>query len=100
YFQVDSMQGSWTQASSAGGGNFSGATAALQNGSHTLYAFATDGQDATSTITGAQSSPLVGSIASYTFSVAGSGSPFSASPSPLAFGNQTMGTTSSAKTLT
>lgn len=99
YFQVDSAQGAWTQASSTGGENYSG-TASLQNGSHTLYAFATDGQDATSTITGVQSSPLIGSIASYTFSVAGSGSSFSASPSPLAFGNQTQETTSSAKTLT
>ncbi len=100
YFQVDSMQGQWTQATNTGGGNFSGTTASLQNGSHTLYAFATDGQDATSTITGAQSSPLIGSIASYTFSVAGSGSSFSVSPSPLAFGSQTQGTTSSAKSLT
>lgn len=99
YFLVDSLQGPWTQATSTGGGKFSGTTT-LQNGSHTLYAFATDGQDATSTITGVQSSPLIGSIASYTFTVAGSGSPFSASPSPLTFGNQTEGTTSSAKTLT
>lgn len=100
YFQLDSEQGTWTQASNNGGGNFSGSATALQNGSHIVYAFATDGQDATSTITGVQSSPLIGSIASYTFSVTGSGSSFSASPSPLAFGNQTQGTTSSAKTLT
>lgn len=100
YFQVDSEQGPWSQATSTGGGNFSGAAASLSQGSHTLHAFATDGQDATSTITGMQSSPLIGSIASYTFSVTASGPAFSASPSPLAFGNQTQGTTSSAKTLT
>lgn len=100
YFQVDSQQGTWTQATSLGSGKFSGVTASLTSGSHTIYAFATDGQDSTSTVTGVQSGPLIGSIASYTFTEAGSGSSFSAVPSPLAFGNQTQGTTSSPRTLT
>ncbi len=66
---MDSWQGPWTAGINAGSGNFSGTTAALAPGFHTIYAFATDGEDATSTITGLQSDPLVGSIQAYGFVV-------------------------------
>jgi hypothetical protein len=36
---------------------------------HILYAYATDGQEATSTNTGVQSSPLIGNIKAYEFLV-------------------------------
>jgi DNA-binding beta-propeller fold protein YncE len=68
-FQVDSWRGIWTAATSEGSGNFQGITPALLPGFHILYAYATVGQQATSTITAAQSSPLIGSIAAYGFLV-------------------------------
>ena len=70
FYQVDTWQGPWTAATPQGSGAFTGNTATLQLGFHILYAYATDGEEATSTITGAQSSPLVGSIAAYGFLVA------------------------------
>jgi hypothetical protein len=68
-FQVDTWQGPWAAATPTGGGNFSATTPALQPGLHTLFAYATDAQAATSTNTGSQSSLLVGAIAAYTFVV-------------------------------
>jgi uncharacterized repeat protein (TIGR01451 family) len=67
YFRLDDIAGSWTAAS--GSGPFTASLSGLSNGSHTLYAFAADGQDAP-LATGQQSSPLVGAMASYTFTVA------------------------------
>jgi len=68
-FQVDTWQGTWSAATSEGSGKFQGTTPALLPGFHILYAYATDGQQATSTITGAQSSLLIGSVAAYGFLV-------------------------------
>jgi len=69
-FQVDTWQGSWMAAKNEGGGHFQGkVTQALQKGVHTLYAYATDGQEATSTNTGEQSSPLIGNVKAYVFLV-------------------------------
>jgi len=68
-FQTDTWQGTWTAATSEGSGKFQGTTPALLAGFHILYAYATDGQQATSTSVGAQSSPLIGSIAAYGFLV-------------------------------
>jgi hypothetical protein len=72
YFQLDTWQGAWTSASSAGTpGSFTGTLPALSHGIHILYAYATDGQDASSIQTGGagigQSSPLIGNIAAYLF---------------------------------
>jgi hypothetical protein len=69
YYQVDTDQGTWLTATPAGGSSFSGTTPTLTPGNHTLYAFATDGNDATTINAGPQSSPLVGAIAAYTFAV-------------------------------
>ena len=69
-FQIDTWQGSWAVAKNEGSGRFQGKVKhPLQKGMHILYAYATDGQDATSTNTGVQSSPLVGNIAAYAFLV-------------------------------
>lgn len=68
-FQLDTRQAPWTAAASQGGDAFTGQTSPLQLGFHILYAFATDSQDATSTNTGRQSSPLIGNIAAYGFLV-------------------------------
>ncbi len=70
YYQFDTWQGGWTRANSAGApGSFSATAPTLALGTHVLYAYATDGQDATSINTGFQSSPLIGSIAAYVFTV-------------------------------
>jgi YVTN family beta-propeller protein len=71
YFQFDTWQGPWASATSAGGGRFSGTAQALSQGTHILYAYATDGQDASSALAtngnGSGSSPLIGNIAAYLF---------------------------------
>jgi YVTN family beta-propeller protein len=73
-FQVDSWQGPWTAAESTGPGAFSGTVTAPRQGFHILYAYATDGQEATSTMgssnNGAGTSPLVSNITAYGFVVA------------------------------
>jgi YVTN family beta-propeller protein len=107
YFQMDTWQGAWTAATPGTGGSFTGATGTLQPGFHTLYAYATDGQDASLTQgqgeLGGNSSPIIGNIAAYGFLATGApvnAPAFSASPSPLAFGSQTKGTESKPLTLT
>ncbi len=81
YFQYDTWQGEWKTATTFNGttGTVNDATSLLY-GNHVLYTFATDGQDSTSTNTGSQSSPLIGSIAAYAFTVAG---PISTPPSAI-----------------
>lgn len=61
-YQVDTWQGKWSSSLPS----FSGTTAPLLPGMHTLYAFAIDGQAATSTQAG---SPLIGNITAYSFLV-------------------------------
>ena len=98
-FQVDTWQWPWLNATSQGGGAFSGAASTLQPGFHILYAYATDGEEATSTITGTQSNPLTGSIAAYGFLV-GPPPVAGVSPTSLSFGNQAIGSASAAQTVT
>ncbi len=101
-YQFDSWTGSWTSAvRGTPSGNsvaFSATVAApLAPGFHILYAFATDGEDGTSVNTGAQSSPLIGTIASYGFLVAPPvGTAF---PPALTFAAQTQNTSSAAQTV-
>jgi len=64
-FQVDTCQGAWTRATGSGS-SFTGRTAPLLPGFHFLYAYADDGQDATSV---QADSPLTGAIAAYGFLV-------------------------------
>ena len=74
FFQVDTWQGPWAAAKLlipvTSPVTFTGTTAALTPGFHILYAYATDGEEATATITGGQTAPLVGTMAAYGFLVA------------------------------
>jgi YVTN family beta-propeller protein len=97
-FQMDTWLGSWTPATPTTHGNFTGTTTPLLPGFHTIFAYATEGEEATSTISGAQSSPLIGTIAAYGFLVA---TPLAdVAPPSLSFGNQQVGTQSSPQTVT
>jgi hypothetical protein len=66
YYQVDTWTGRWLEASPAGASG-SGQTPALLRGTHLLFAFAVDGQEATSINTGTGSSPIIGQISAYHF---------------------------------
>ena len=94
-FQVDTWQGPWTAATAQGNGAFTGTTIALQPGVHILYAFATDGLEAT---TGSSSSVLISNISAYEFLVSPPSG--SLSPSSLNFGNQPIDTSSPEQTVT
>ena len=86
FYQVDGWQGTWTNATNNGSGAFSATLASLVPGFHMLYAYSTDGEAATSTITGLQASPLIGNIAAYGFVVMPTGASFT--PPSLSFGNE------------
>src|SRR5277367_681810 len=80
FFQLDSWQGPWTAATpNLTAPGFSGTAPTLVPGTHTLFAYATDGEDSSTTHTGGngigESSPLIGSIAAYTFTVTDSTGP-------------------------
>ena len=66
YYRLDTRDGRWSLAS--GSGPYTASFSGLAPGPHTLYAFAADGQDAP-LATGPQSIPLLGEVASYTFTV-------------------------------
>jgi DNA-binding beta-propeller fold protein YncE len=67
-FQVDTWQGEWTAAAPQASGQWRGTVQEmLQKGGHILYAYETDGQEATSTNTGDQSSPIIGNMTAYEF---------------------------------
>jgi YVTN family beta-propeller protein len=68
YFQVDTWQGPWTIATGANP-NFTGQTGALSLGSHILYAFAGDGQEAGIVGDGLNGQVTIGAIAAYQFTV-------------------------------
>ncbi len=68
YYQVDTLQGDWSKATSVTP-SFAGTTGELQQGVHILYAFASDGMTADSVQTGQQSAPLIGTIQAYMFVV-------------------------------
>ena len=60
-------------ATAQGAGAFQGTTATLTPGLHVIYAYATDGQEATSAMgspsSGAGGSPLISNIVGYMFMV-------------------------------
>ncbi|MFZ0911594.1 MAG: hypothetical protein WAN24_19145 [Candidatus Acidiferrales bacterium] len=100
-YQIDSWSGAWTAAlrgtSSGNSAAFSATVATpLTPGFHIVYAFATDGEDGTSASTGAQSSPLIGTITAYGFLVAPQVA--TAFPPALTFAPQTQNTPSAAQT--
>ena len=71
YFRLDNTSGPWTEAPASASGSYTANFSSLPAGSHTLYAFAVDDQVAPLS-TGPQSIPLVGQLASYSFTVTGS----------------------------
>ena len=98
-FQIDSWSGAWTPATAlTGPGAFAATTTSLLPGFHIIYVFGTDGEEGTSTITGTQSSPLIGNIAAYGFLVAPPVADIS--PATLTFSSQQSGTASLAQTVT
>ncbi len=98
YFRIGTT-GPWTEAS--GSGPWTAIYAGLSQGTHTIYAFATNGLEAPSANTDLASVPVVGNVASYTFNVTSVAAPEAVlSPSSFDFGAQSMGTTSDAQTLT
>jgi len=97
-FQMDTWQGSWTPATPTIPRSFTGTTTTLLPGFHTLFAYAAEGDEATSTTTGSASSPLLGTISAYGFLVA---TPIAdVAPPSLSFGNQQVGMPSPPQTVT
>jgi len=66
FYQLDAIEGAWT--ATTGSGPYTATFSNLASGSHTIHAFAIEGHVASGD-TGPQSNPLVGAIASYTFTV-------------------------------
>ena len=66
YYQLDTWTGPWLETIPAGASG-SGQTPDLSLGTHLLFAFAVDGQEATSINTGSGSSPIIGEITAYHF---------------------------------
>ncbi|HEX4332092.1 MAG TPA: FG-GAP-like repeat-containing protein [Usitatibacter sp.] len=67
YYQLDSTLGAWTAAN--GAGPFTATTSALPAGPHTIHAFAADSQESPTIMNETSASPLIGTIASYSFTV-------------------------------
>ncbi len=68
YYQLDTWTGPWRRAAPAGeAGQWQGYLAGPTQGTHILYAFAVDGQEATSANAGDGGSPAIGSITAYLF---------------------------------
>jgi YVTN family beta-propeller protein len=65
YFQLDTLEGPWI-AATPGAGNYTATSAPLQQGTHVVYAYATDGQDADFA---ENSQHLIGRIAAEVFTV-------------------------------
>lgn len=75
WYQFDTRQGSWKEASFSTGTGVIYDAVPLPKGSHILYTFAVDGQDAASTGGGGQASPLVGVISAIPFTITGPNPP-------------------------
>jgi len=66
YFQFDTFEGPWSKGTpGAVAGSFTGAASGLSVSTHILYAFAMDGEEATSVMHA--SSPVIGGITAYLF---------------------------------
>ena len=87
YLQFDSLEGAWSHGTPANAGTFTGAASGLSLGTHVLYAFGTDGEDATSVMRA--SSPVTGKITSYLFEEQGlpTSTSFTADVNPQTFGD-------------
>ena len=99
YYEIDGTTGAWTAASGSGTGPYTASFSGLAAGSHTLRAFATNALDAPSVVTDLQNNPLIGVIASYTFTV-GSAPPPRVDPMPSLATSQSPSTAGTAVTFT
>ena len=68
YFQVDTWQGPWTRASGSNPA-FSGQTGTLSLGTHILFAYTSDGQDASFNGDAFGGQVTIGEVAAYAFTV-------------------------------
>ncbi len=68
YYALDTWQNGWQRAGGSGA-SYTGTTSSLLPGTHVIYAFATDGEDASSINTGYGASPIIGGITAYLFDV-------------------------------
>lgn len=72
YYQLDSRQGQWLPASGTAP-NFTATLSSVAPGIHTIFAYATDGEDGTTINAGSPgadfSSPIIGAISAYVFAV-------------------------------
>jgi YVTN family beta-propeller protein len=97
FYQLDTMAGPWLSATNTGGNDFQGSLTNVTPGFHILYAYATDEEDATASNAfaggGIQSSPLVGTVTTFTYLAEPPNALGGASP--LNFGSQSQGTISS-----
>ncbi len=88
YFQFDTFQGPWSQGTASGAPvSFTGAASGLAVGTHILYAFTVDGEEATSVMQA--SSPVIGDITAYLFEELGisTSTTFAADVNPASFGS-------------
>jgi YVTN family beta-propeller protein len=72
YYQIDTTQGEWTAATAGSGGNYTATPAsALSPGTHIVYAYSADGQDATREFTNLAGVGVVltGQIAAQVFTI-------------------------------
>jgi YVTN family beta-propeller protein len=102
FYQLDTMTGPWLAATNTGGNNFAGTVSNVTPGFHILYAYTTDEQDATDSNAfssgGIQSSPLVGTVA--TFAYLAEPPNALAGASNINLGNTSLGATSSPQNVT
>ena len=93
YVQFDTWQGPWTAATFTAGVGYNATAPMLSLGTHILYAYASDGQDATSIMTTSNggSSPLIGTIAAYVFTVLAPAGAAVSLPATLDFGSVNLG---------
>jgi hypothetical protein len=88
YFQFDTFDGLWSDGTaSSAPGSFTGSSSGLAVGTHILYAFATDGEEATSVMRA--SSPVIGGVAAHLFAEQGisTGTIIAANVNPVSIGN-------------
>jgi DNA-binding beta-propeller fold protein YncE len=98
YFRIGTS-GPWKEAT--GSAPYRAVYAGLPNGTHTLHAFATNSLESPSINTDRANVPIIGNIASYTFEVTTTAAPQAVfSVASLAFGGQSMGTTSPPQAVT
>ncbi len=89
FFQFDTFEEAWNRGTAGTkAGSFTGTSSGLTVGTHILYAYATDGEEATSVMRA--SSPAIGGIAAYVFGELGisTNATLTANVNPAVLGQQ------------